>query len=170
VAKGATLRAGGKRNGPYYEPTVLTGVTHQMRLMTEETFGPVLPIATFRTEDEAVALANDNRYGLSASVWSKNGDRALALAKRLQAGSVTINETALTYGALELPFGGVKESGVGRVNGVDGLLNYTQLLPIIADRFGRAEEAVWYPYTPEKVVELRKGLKVIFGSFLRWLL
>ena len=170
VAKGATLRTGGRRNGPYYLPTVLTGVTHQMRLMTEETFGPVLPIATFRTEDEAIALANDNRYGLSASVWSKNGDRALALAKRLQAGSVTINETALTYGALELPFGGVKESGVGRVNGADGLLNYSQLLPIIADRFGRAEEAVWYPYTPEKVTELRKGLTVLFGSFLRRLL
>lgn len=169
VDQGAKLLVGGQQKGGYFEPTVLEGVTHQMRLMTEETFGPVLPIQTFRTEEEAITLANDNRYGLGASVWTRDTRRGETIARKLAAGAVTINETALTYGALELPFGGVKESGVGRVNGSDGLLNFSQLLPIITDRFGAREEAVWYPYTAKKVEDLRKGLKIIFGKWLRWL-
>lgn len=170
VSKGARVLVGGNLDRGYFQPTVVAGVDHRMALMTEETFGPVLPIQVVKSEEEAIRLANDNRYGLGASVWTRDTKRGEAIARRLQAGAVTVNETALTYGALELPFGGVKESGVGRVNGADGLLNFSQLLPIVTDRFGLSTEAVWYPYTPKKLEDLRKGLKILFGTVVRWFL
>jgi acyl-CoA reductase-like NAD-dependent aldehyde dehydrogenase len=141
-----------------------------MALMTEETFGPVIPIVVVEDERQAIALANDCTYGLSASVWTGSKTRGEQVARQLQSGSVTINETSLVYGALELPFAGVKSSGVGHVNGADGLYNYCHRMPILVDRFGAKEEAVWHPYTEDKTSKLEKALGIIWGSPLRHLI
>ena len=169
VANGATVHVGGERRGTTYPPTVLTGIDQSMKLMREETFGPILPIQTFSSEDEAVRLANDCEYGLSASVWTADKARGERLARRIQSGSATINETSMIYGALEVPFGGLKSSGLGQVNGADGLRNYAQAFPILSDRFLNKEEAVWFPYTEDKVDGLKKAMKAIWGTPLRWI-
>ena len=126
VASGARVLAGGRRNptceGWFYEPTVLDDVTHEMRIMREETFGPVLPIMRVRDEDEALAFANDTRYGLNANVWTKNKRRGTEIARSIDSGCVVVNDCMVTYGVTEAPFGGVKESGIGRVNGAEGLI------------------------------------------------
>jgi acyl-CoA reductase-like NAD-dependent aldehyde dehydrogenase len=167
VKAGAKVLVGGKRDGNYFEATVLVQVDHSMALLCEETFGPILPIVIVKDEDEAIAMANDCKYGLSASVWTRSKSRGEQVARRLQSGSVTINETSLVYGALELPFGGRKASGIGQVNGANGLLNYCTVFPILTDRFGSNEEAVWQPYTKDKTDKLKKALGVIWGSPLR---
>ena len=100
-------------SGPFYEPTVLTNVDHTMAVMREETFGPVLPVMTFKTEEEALALANDSVFGLTASVWTKNMARGRRLAERLEAGTVMVNEVLYTHGIAQTPWGGVKQSGLG---------------------------------------------------------
>ncbi len=170
LEKGATLLCGGSDDGHFFEPTVLTDVTHDMLVMSEETFGPILPVMVVADEEEAIAMANDTRYGLGAAVWTKDTARGEQIARRLDAGSVMINESSMTYGALELPFGGRRESGVGTTNGAQGILNFCETLPILTDRFGQKEEAVWYPYTEDKLEKLRKAVDVMWGSPLRWLL
>jgi acyl-CoA reductase-like NAD-dependent aldehyde dehydrogenase len=170
VEAGAKVLVGGERTGNAYAPTVIVDVDHSMKLMTDETFGPILPIVVVDSEQEAIRLANDCAFGLSASVWTKDAERGERVARQLQVGSVTINETSMVYGALELPFGGVKASGLGQVNGAQGLLNYSRAVPILTDRFGLAAESVWYPYTDDKAVGLKKALKVIWGSPLRRLM
>ncbi len=175
VAAGARVLIGGKviedrGRGRYMGATIVSDVPDDADLMLEETFGPVLALRVVNDVREAIKLANANQYGLGASVWTRDSRKGEAIARVLEAGAVTINETALTYGALELPFGGVKASGMGRVNGADGLLNFSQQLPIISDRFGNTEEPVWHPYTPEKYENLQKGLKLMFGTPLRYLL
>ncbi len=167
-AKGATVLCGGRRNPAlgelFYEPTVLVGVTHDMLVMQEETFGPILPIVRVADDDEAVRLANDSPYGLSGTVWSKDEARATALARRLETGSVCVNDTSITYGACEAPFGGRKASGVGQVNGETGLRGYCHPLPIVIDRFGPKEEHVWYPYTGDKEKTLQKVIRWVWGT------
>lgn len=167
VNAGARVVVGGIREGDHFRPTVLRDVDHTMALMTEETFGPILPVVIVRDENEAIRLANDCQYGLSASVWTRDKKRGEAVARRLEAGSVTINESSMVYGALELPFGGVKASGLGNVNGAGGLLNYSRPFPILSDRFLLKEESVWFPYTPDKAEGLKKALGVIWGTALR---
>ena len=173
-AKGARVLTGGRRNaklaGLFYEPTVLVDVTHDMLVMREETFGPVLPILRVRDEEEAIRLANDSAYGLTASVWTKDRDRGLALARRLEAGSVCVNDAGLTYGATEAPFGGVKSSGIGRVNGDEGLRGYCHVVPILVDRFGLRRESVWYPHTSATEKSLRQAIRWIWGTPLGRLL
>jgi acyl-CoA reductase-like NAD-dependent aldehyde dehydrogenase len=168
VTQGARVLVGGTRNGSYFDATLVVDVDHTMDLMREETFGPILPIVIVANEAEAINLANDCKYGLSASVWTKNKARGEAVGRQLQSGSVTINETSLVYGALELPFGGRKSSGIGQVNGSNGLLNYSTVFPILTDRFGTSEEAVWHPYSEDKTDKLKKALGVIWGSPLRY--
>ena len=170
VARGAKVLVGGKRRGPYFEPTVLTDVTHDMLIMREETFGPILPIARVRDEEEALRLANDSTFGLAATVWTKDDAKAVRLAKRLNAGSVCVNDTAITYGALEAPFGGRKASGVGTVHGENALRAFCHEQPILIDRFGLKEEQVWYPYTADKGKLLQKIMKWMWGTPLGRLL
>jgi succinate-semialdehyde dehydrogenase/glutarate-semialdehyde dehydrogenase len=174
VAKGAKVRVGGRRNpslaGLYYEPTVLTDVTHDMQIMREETFGPILPIMRVRDEEEALRLANDTEYGLSATVWTKDAYKGAELARRIEAGGVCINDMTMTYGCPEAPFGGRKQSGVGHVNGESGLKSYCQPLPIITDRFGGKQARSFYPYTARKDAGLRRIIRLVFDSPLRRLL
>ncbi|WP_322054477.1 aldehyde dehydrogenase family protein [Paraburkholderia bannensis] len=130
--EGAQLAVGGNRvtangleNGFFVDTTIFTNVTPQMRIFREEIFGPVLTVTTFKTVDEAVALANDTNYGLGNGLWTKDIDKAIAVSQRLRSGTVFVN----TYleSAPQMPFGGFKESGVGRENGLDGLLEYTEV-------------------------------------------
>ncbi|MCA9678483.1 MAG: aldehyde dehydrogenase family protein, partial [Myxococcales bacterium] len=143
---------------------------HDMLIMQDETFGPILPIVVVADDDEAIRLANDSRYGLSGTVWSKDKARAVAIAKRLDTGSVCVNDSSITYGACEAPFGGRKASGVGQVNGDTGLRGYCHAQPILVDRFGPKEEQVWYPYTADKERTLQKVIRWVWGTPLgRWM-
>lgn len=122
VAKGATVLAGGRARpdlGPlFYEPTIVTGVTPDMTLYDHETFGPVVSIYTYRHVDEAITLANHSLYGLNASVWSRNGARGRAVAARVHAGTVNVNEAfAAAWGSIDAPMGGMGDSGLGRRHG-----------------------------------------------------
>jgi acyl-CoA reductase-like NAD-dependent aldehyde dehydrogenase len=131
VGKGAVLHAGGRARpdvGPlFYEPTVLTGVTSDMRLHSAETFGPVVSVYPFDLDDEAVSLANDSCYGLNASIWSADVKEALRMARRIEAGTVNINESySAGWGSVDAPMGGRKESGTGRRHGAEGLLKFTE--------------------------------------------
>ena len=169
VQKGAKALVGGKRNkklgGLFYEPTVLVDVTHDMSIMTEETFGPIVAIMVVDDEEHALRMANDSQYGLGATIWSRNVSRARALARRIEAGSVCINDMSMTYGALEVPFGGRKDSGVGYVNGKQGLRGYTAPTPVIVDRYGGKYSAGrHYPYTEEGETQLRKLMNLIWGN------
>ncbi|RMD84982.1 MAG: aldehyde dehydrogenase family protein, partial [Candidatus Dadabacteria bacterium] len=170
-AKGARILCGGKRNerlrGLYFEPTVITDVTHDMAIMREETFGPIVAIMRVRDEEEALRLANDSDYGLTASVWTRDRDKAVSYARRIDAGSVCINDAGISYGALEAPFGGVKNSGVGRVNGEEGLRSFCYAQPIIVQRFGGKKEQGWYPHDAEQLEKLRKAVRFLWGGPLR---
>jgi len=126
LAKGARVLAGGKRHDSFYEPTVLVDVTHDMLVMREETFGPLLPIMRADDEADAIRLANDSPFGLSASVWSRDSQRAGRVAEQLQTGSVIFNDTIAHFGVPQMPFGGVKQSGFGRTHGKAGVLQFTQ--------------------------------------------
>jgi succinate-semialdehyde dehydrogenase/glutarate-semialdehyde dehydrogenase len=173
-AQGARVLAGGKRNprlaGLYFEPTVMTEVTHDMALMREETFGPVLPIVRVRDVDEAIARANDTSYGLGANVWTRDARLAREIATRIESGSVCINDMTMTYGAIEAPFGGRKESGVGQVNGAEGVRGYTWAQPILTDRFGGRQAAGHYPYSRARDEGMKKAIRFLFGTPLaRWL-
>ncbi|MGW4592805.1 succinic semialdehyde dehydrogenase [Amycolatopsis thermoflava] len=138
-AKGATVLTGGRARpdlGPlFYEPTVLTDVTEDVALFREETFGPVVAIYGFTDLDEAIERANDTEYGLNASVWSSSAAAGWAVATRLKAGTVNVNEGyAATFGSVGLPMGGMKDSGFGRRNGAEGLLKYTEAQSIAVQR------------------------------------
>ncbi len=173
VKRGARVLAGGRNRedlgGFYYEPTVLVGVNHQMSVMREETFGPVLPVMKFKTEEEAVALANDTVYGLTASVWGSDPKRARRVAERIEAGTVTVNDHAYTYGAVETPWQGFKESGLGVSHSAWGLQEFTQPLHINepGGLMGRAAARMatrpwFYPYTPERFETARMLTKNFF--------
>ena len=139
VDKGATVLTGGKARpdaGPlFFEPTVLTGVTEDMALCRDETFGPVVAVRSVTDDDEAVRLANDSAYGLNASVWTRDIARGRRVAARLETGTVNINESyGASWGATGAPMGGRKDSGLGRRHGVEGLLKYTEPQTVAAQR------------------------------------
>jgi delta 1-pyrroline-5-carboxylate dehydrogenase len=129
---------------------VLDGVTDDMKVAAEETFGPVVPLFKFSTEAEVVRRANTSPYGLTASVWSKDLERAQRVASALQVGGVSINNVMLTEGNPALPFGGTKQSGYGRYKGAEGLRALSNLKSMLIDRDSAKIEANWYPYTAEK--------------------
>ncbi len=174
VAKGAKVLVGGRRNpnlkGIYYEPTVLVDCTHDMDIIKEETFGPIVSIIRVRDEEEAIALANDSKYGLGGNVWTKDAEKGVRIARRLDTGSVNVNDISMTFGVAEVPFGGRKHSGVSQVNGEKGLQNYCHPTPIIVDRFGGKQAADSYPYTAEKYDQMKKVLGFFWGTKIgRWL-
>ncbi|RIL02035.1 MAG: aldehyde dehydrogenase [Proteobacteria bacterium] len=172
--RGAHVLTGGRRNpryeGLYYEPTVLVDVDHDMLVMREESFGPLLPIMRVRDEAEALRLANDSGYGLNASVWSRDKRRGAELARAIESGCAVVNDCLVTYGIAESPFGGVKASGIGRVNGDMGLKGYCHVQSIVVDRFGAKSELLWFPYEARKVRWLRRLLHFVWGTPIgRWL-
>ncbi len=151
VARGAKALTGGvKPDGPgfFYPPTVLVNVDHSMKIMREETFGPVLPIMKVKSVDEAVRLANDSEYGLTASGWTRDGETARRLQERLDAGVVTINDCVSSFGEPTAPWGGVKHSGVGRTHGLAGLKEMVQVKYVTRDH-ASGTLLWWYPYGEE---------------------
>jgi acyl-CoA reductase-like NAD-dependent aldehyde dehydrogenase len=151
LARGAKALTGGARpEGPgfFYPPTVLTGVDHSMRVMREETFGPVLPIMVVASLEEAIRLANDSEYGLTASGWTSDPETARLLQDRLQAGVVSINDCVASFSEPTAPWGGFKHSGVGRTHGVVGLREMAQVKYVSRDR-PRGTMLWWFPYGPE---------------------
>jgi len=165
VAKGAKALAGGRRSpdlpGYYYEPTVLVDVDHSMSVMTEETFGPVIPIVKVKDADEALRMANDSRYGLSGSIFSKDKDTAWRLAQKMQSGSVSINDSLVSFIVADAPMGGCKESGYGYRHGAEGIRKFCQQKTIVVDRFGLKEEFPWYPATKKKTGQIRHLLNLL---------
>lgn len=169
-AKGAEVVVGGEADtaeGLFYKPTFVRKVDHTMELMREETFGPIVSVMRVADEEEAIRLANDSHYGLSGSVWTKDIARGIEIAKRLETGSVVINDASMAYGAPEAPFGGLKDSGVGQVNGLGGLRGYTHPQPILIDRWGAKKERVWYPHTSKTIQEIDGMIRVIYGTSLK---
>jgi acyl-CoA reductase-like NAD-dependent aldehyde dehydrogenase len=150
--------------GYYYEPTVLVDVDHSMSVMTEETFGPIIPIVKVKDADDALRWANDSRYGLSASVFSKNNNTARRLADGLQSGSVSINDSLVSFIVTDAPMGGCKESGYGYRHGAEGIRKYCQQKTIVVDRFGLKEEFPWYPATKRKAAQLPHLLNLLCHS------
>jgi acyl-CoA reductase-like NAD-dependent aldehyde dehydrogenase len=149
-ARGARVLAGGTRlpelGVNFYAPTVLADVTHDMRIMREETFGPVLPMMAFEDDDEAVRLANDSEYGLAASVWTRDSKRGQRLARRIHAGTVMVNDVISCFGISEAPHGGVKASGVGRTHGRFGLDEMVRMKYLDIDRMPGMKKVWWHGY------------------------
>jgi acyl-CoA reductase-like NAD-dependent aldehyde dehydrogenase len=172
VHRGAQVRAGGHRlngsGGWFHEPTVVTNVDHSMKLMRDETFGPVLPIMTFKTDEEAVRLANDSIYGLTASVFTSNIDRGKRLAEKIDAGTVMVNEVVYTHAVAQTPWGGVKQSGYGRTHGGLGLLELVSAQHIHVNAMPKIADVWWFPYT-KRAAELFRAFAYRFttGSVIR---
>jgi len=170
IARGARLLAGGKtvpQLGPnFFAPTILEGVTPAMRIMQEETFGPVLPVATFKTDDEAVGLANDSQFGLAASVWTRDRARGEALARRIQAGTVMVNDVISCYGISEAPHGGVKASGIGRTHGKLGLEEMVWPKYVDSDRMPGMKKLWWYGYGPAFAGQMAGFVELLFAKKL----
>ena len=156
-SKGARVIVGGKQHQAYYQPTILADVTPEMDIAFQETFGPVLPVYSFKTEAEVITLHNHCEYGLSSSIWSSDPAKAERVARLLETGCVNINNVMLTEGNPGLPFGGVKQSGFGRSKGAEGLLSMTRSKAILIESAGKKyPEPNWYPYSREKLTLMKK--------------
>jgi succinate-semialdehyde dehydrogenase/glutarate-semialdehyde dehydrogenase len=153
--EGSKVLIGGKGEGLFYEPTVIVGATNDMRAMREETFGPTLPIATFKNEEEAIRLANDSEFGLTASVWTSDYSKGKRVAEKIEAGSVCVNEVLYTHGIGQTPWGGFKNSGRGRTHGLEGLMELVQPQHIHVNRLAILPNAWWMPYSPTAVDTFR---------------
>jgi len=162
-AKGATVWTAYPpvEASPTFPPTIVTGVTDEMEIQREETFGPTITVMPFKTEAEAIALANDTIYGLSSSVWTSDLEKADRVARHIEAGNVCINDVMVTEGNSALPFGGVKQSGIGRYKSRVGVHNFCNIKSIMVDSGKKPTEAHWYPYTRPKFNALSKVIDYI---------
>jgi len=170
VSRGATVLVGGKRRddlgGFFYEPTVLTDVESDMTIMREETFGPVLPIMVVDSEDAAIDLTNRSEYGLSASIWTNNLDKAEDIAEDLEVGTVTINDALFAFACPEVPWGGLKKSGYGRTHSSFGLTDLVNIKHTSIDAAGGMHRQWWYPYNQGRIDAVRGGIKFLHSSNL----
>ena len=170
VERGAEVVTGGARGegpGRFFEPTVLTGVDHSMRCMTEETFGPTLPVMRVGDAEEAVRLANEGPYGLQASVWTRDERRGEELARRIEAGVACVNDAQVNYAALELPMGGWKESGLGSRHGPDGIRKYTRRQSlVVTPGDAPTREAHYFPYSAQVSQAVGEAFAVLATSTL----
>ncbi|HEY1232837.1 MAG TPA: aldehyde dehydrogenase family protein [Candidatus Binatia bacterium] len=171
IGQGAKALTGARRNvklpGYYYEPTVLVDVDHHMKIATEETFGPVIPVIRVKDSEEALRLANDSRYGLGSSIFSRDKQKARRLAQKLQTGSVCINDSLINFIVPEAPMGGCKESGFGYRHGAEGIRKFCHQKTIVVDRFGLKEEFPWYPTSQRKAKQIRHLLNLLCHTGLR---
>jgi acyl-CoA reductase-like NAD-dependent aldehyde dehydrogenase len=166
VQKGARILTGGHEvqgAGRFFEPTVLVDVDHSMKIMTDETFGPTLPIMKVRDADEAVRLANDSPYGLGASVFSRDTVRGEAIARRLEAGAANVNDAMINYTVLELPMGGAKASGLGSRHGPGGIRKYCSQQAIVVTKLAMKKELFMYPYKNRTSRLLAGFFKLMYG-------
>ncbi|HEV3002157.1 MAG TPA: aldehyde dehydrogenase family protein [Solirubrobacteraceae bacterium] len=165
-AKGARVLVGGHRKdgpGHFFEPTVLVDVDHTMKAMTEETFGPTLPIMKVRDAEEAIRLANDSKYGLAGSVFTKDVAKGEAIARRVESGAVDVNDVMVGYSALELPMGGWKASGLGSRHGAAGIRKYCAQQSLLVTRFAPKKDVHMYPYRSRTTKLLAGALKLLYG-------
>ena len=166
VEKGAKVLVGGKRGegpGRFFEPTVVVDVDHTMKLMTDETFGPILPVMKVRDEDEALRLANDSRYGLNSSVWTKDIAKGEQVADRIEAGSTCVNDANVNYAANALPFSGWKESGIGVRHGGAGIQKYCKTHSVLVTRFGPKRDVHMFPYRKSTTRMLGRLFRLLWG-------
>lgn len=163
--KGAKILTGGERNldlpGYFYKPTVLTNVDHSFKIVKDETFGPVMPIMTFKDEKDAIQKANDSIYGLSASIWTKDIEKAKFIASQIEAGSININDCLSTYALCQTPWGGYKDSGIGRTHGKFGFMEFVQPKHVHIDYNYNTKKFWWYKYS-QNTIDL-------FDSFLKFM-
>jgi acyl-CoA reductase-like NAD-dependent aldehyde dehydrogenase len=169
LREGATLRCGGPvepplglEHGAFYAPAVLTGVSHEMRIMREEIFGPVLPVVVVDSEDEAVALANDSRFGLGASVWTSDRSKGERIASELEAGMVWINDHMFSHGACQCSWGGVKESGLGRTHSKFGLYEHVNIKLRVWEP-SSIRDPWWHPYDETLGRAFKHAAAVLYG-------
>jgi acyl-CoA reductase-like NAD-dependent aldehyde dehydrogenase len=171
LSRGARVLTGGHRlpqRGPnFYAPTILADVTPEMLIMRQETFGPVLPVMPFDSEDEAIQLANDSEYGLAASVWTRDRARGEAVARRIQAGTVMINDAVSCFGISEAPHGGFKASGQGRTHGRYGLDEMVRIKYLDSDRLPGRKKVWWYGYGETFAKQMEGFLDLQFATGLR---
>ena len=172
LSKGAVMESGQRpeewKSGMFLPLMLLTNMTQDMKVLQEESFGPILPIIPFESEDEAIELANDTIYGLNASVWTKDISKARRVASKLVSGAVVINDAIVTVANHGLPFGGAKQSGIGRYHGHSGLTIFCHEKAIIEDSGRKKSEIQWYPYK-EKYPLFLQLFKSYFGNKRNWI-
>lgn len=164
LAQGAKALTEYKHENLFFYPLVLRDVTHNMRIMQDETFGPVLPLMPFGSEAEAIALANDSRFGLNASVWSQDLDKAKRVISRLVTGNAYINDVVKNIGNPDLPFGGVRQSGFGKYHGPEGLRTFCLATAVMVNSNRARREINWFPYTPRLASTVRKLLTMRYAE------
>ena len=168
IAEGAKALIGGRSNpkfsGLFYEPTVLVDVDHDMSVVRDETFGPVIPILKVRDAEQAVRMANDSRYGLDACIFSRDKENAARIADNLQAGTVCINDALVNYIIPDAPMGGMKDSGFGRRHGIEGIRKYCRQKTIVIDRFGLKSDFPWFPASRKKTEQMRRLISLLWRS------
>src|SRR5215212_1620223 len=166
-AKGARVLVGGhgrRDNGQFYEPTVIVDVDHTMECMTEETFGPTLPIMKVADTEEAIRMANDSLYGLAASVWTRDAGRGEEVARQVEAGVVVVNDAQVNYLATELPMGGWKTSGLGYRHGKGGIQKFCRQQSVMVTRFAPMKKDLWMlPYDKKATGLITKAVKLLYG-------
>lgn len=167
VARGARILTGGTIDGMFVEPTVLVDVTHEMEIMREESFGPLMPIMRVRNEDEAIRMANDNHLGLGASIWSSDIERAQRVAHRVEAASIIVNDTIAQFAVALVPFGGIKQSGYGRIHGREGLMQFTRPYSYVVGDPPPPYDVTVFIRRPGLYNLIRIGTQVLFGVGLR---
>ena len=167
IANGAERLTGGPRevpgfSGSFIGPTVLTGVTHEMRIMNEEIFGPVLPIITVDDEEQALEMANDSRFGLGSSIWTKDRAKGERMARRIEAGMVWVNDHSYSHGACQCSWGGVKESGLGRSHSKFGFYECVNI-KLVSWEPGRTRDFWWQPYDRTLGDAVRASARILYG-------
>lgn len=171
LAKGARLLCGGitQKGSHHMLPTIVDNCTTDMKIASEETFGPTIAVFKFKTEEEAIRMANDSPYGLGGSVWTSDMKRGERVARALVVGNVCINNHMINEANPYLPFGGVKDSGIGRFKGEDGLLTFCNLKSVIIEKQSDLIELQWYPFTKEKAEILSNITTGYFSKPKKWL-
>jgi acyl-CoA reductase-like NAD-dependent aldehyde dehydrogenase len=168
LERGACLRAGGRRRrgpGSFFEPTVLADCTHEMAVMKQEIFGPIVPFMRVESDEQAIELANDSELGLNAYVFARDRQRARGIAERIEAGSVVVNDVITNYACPEVPFGGVKQSGLGRVHGEDALRALCDVKHLSFDRIAApSRDPLWFPYSDKGYRFALRALRALYSG------